>query len=219
MRIRRRQTGSSGRTPGRTGLEVLWILGPAVALLLLLVLGPVAWQPGKKKKNKGLRTVQVREAQVREEPSFLSPVAFRAAYTTRVRVVDARDDWRRIEVPDRDLAGWLLASALIEKQIVLQAPNRKIAKKLAGKKEQSLAGRSFQDEVEKKLKEKHKKDLAAGYARLDGMVTAVNAVAPVPGEIALFRVQGELTPLRDGDGNPVTVGARRPSPADERVGR
>jgi len=217
MTIRRRKTGSPGRTPGRTGLEVLWILGPVVALVLLLVLGPAAWQTGKK-KNKNLWTVQVREAQVREEPSFLSPVVFRAGYTSRVRVVASRDDWRRIEVPDRDLAGWLLASALIEKQIVLQAPNKKTAKKLAQKKEQSLAGRSFQDEVEKKLKDRHKKDLAAGYDRLDGMVAAVDSVAPAPGEIALFRAQGGLTPVRDADGNPVTVADLRSHPAEE-VGR
>lgn len=217
MKFRRPKTGQPGRTPGRTGLEVLWILGPVVALVLLLVLGPAAWQTGKK-KNKNLWTVQVREAQVREEPSFLSPVSFRVAYTSRVRVVGTQNDWRRIEVPDRDLAGWLLASTLIEKQIVLQAPNKKTAKKLAQKKEQSLAGRSFQDEVEKKLKDKKKKDLAAGYDRLDRMVAAVDSVAPAPGEIALFRAQGELTPVRDADGNPVTVADRRPHPAEE-VGR
>lgn len=216
MKSRRRKTGSPGRTPGRTGLEVLWLLGPVVALVLLLVLGPVAWQTGKK-KNKDLWTVQVREAQVREEPSFLSPVAFRVAYTSRVRVVSTQDDWRRIEVPERELAGWLLASALVEKQIVLQAPNKKTAKKLAQKKEQSLAGRSFQDAVEKKLKDKGK-NVAAGYARLDGMVAAVDSVAPAPGEIALFRARGELTPVRDADGNPVTVGDLGSYPAKE-VGR
>lgn len=219
MTIRRRKTGSPGGTPGRTGLEVLWILAPVVALVLLLVAGPVAWQAGKKnEKKKGLWTVQVREAQVRQEPSFLSPVAFRVAYTSRVRIVGTQDDWRRIEVPKRDLSGWLLASSLIEKQIVLQAPNKKTAKRLAQKKEQSLAGRSFQDEVEKKLKDKGKKDLTTGYTRLDAMVAAVDAVAPVPSEIGLFRAQGQLVPLRDPAGNPVTVGGR-PGHRAEEVGR
>jgi SH3-like domain-containing protein len=217
MKICRRTTGQPGCTPGRTGLEVLWILAPALVLIVLLVASPLAWRAGKKtKKAKGLWTVQVREAQVREEPSYLSPVVFRAGYTSRVRVVDDRDEWRRIEVPDRqDLTGWLLASALIEKQIVLQAPNKKTAKKLAQKKEQSLAGRSFQDEVEKKLRGKEKKEVAAGYARLDGMVAAVDAVAPVPGQIALFRAQGGLTPLNDPDGNPVTVSVRARDRAEE----
>lgn len=203
--------------------ELLWILAPAVALLLLLA-GPTGRpsdQPVKKdkKNDKDLWTVQVREAQVREAPSFLSPVVFRAAYTSRVRVVGSQSDWRRVEVPDRDLSGWLLASALIEKQIVLQAPNKKIAKKLAQKKEQSLAGRSFRTEVEKKLREKQKKDVAAGYVRLDRLVATTDAIAPVPGELARFRAAGGLAPLRGPDGQPVTVGRQRPVDPQERPSR
>lgn len=215
MKIRRRMAALRGFA---RSAEVLWILVPAVALLLLLA-GPTGWlsdEPAKKNKRvKDLWTVQVREAQVREAPSFLSPVVFRAAYTSRVQVVDSQAEWRRIEVPDRDLSGWLLASTLIEKQLVLQAPNKKIAKKLAQKKEQSLAGRSFRTEVEKKLREKQKKKVAEGYVRLDQVVAGTDAVTPVPGEIALFRAEGGLAPLRGPDGQPVQVGRREPADASQ----
>lgn len=200
--------------------ELLWILVPAVALLLLLA-APTGWlsdEPVKKnkKKDKKLWTIQVREAQVREAPSFLSPVVFRAAYTSRVQVVGSQAEWRRVEVPDRDLSGWLLASALMKKQIVLQAPNKKAANKLAQKKEQSLAGRSFQPEVEKKLREKQKKKVAEGYVRLDQVVAATDASAPAPGELALFRAEGGLRPLQGPDGQPVVVGQGGPVEPSER---
>lgn len=171
---------------------VVW--APALALAVLLIAGPDG-HPAKKKKDKDLWTVQVREAQVRAQPSVLSPVVFRAAYTSRVRVVDTAGDWRQVEVPDRALSGWLLASALIEKQIVLQAPDKKTAKRLAEKKEESLAGRSFQPSVERKLKGKEKKDLETGWVRLDQAVAAVDASAPTPAELETFRTEGGLTPL------------------------
>jgi|GEM_PF-6468802 len=221
MKVRRWKAARSGRVETARGravgcrasrsrvLEALWFLVPALALAVLLF-APAEEQPGKKDKikKKDLWTIQVREAQVREAPSFLAPVVFRAAYTSRVHVTESSGPWRRIAVPDRDVAGWLLESALTEKQIVLEAPNKKMAKKLAQKKEQSLAGRSFQDEVEQKLRKKSKKDLAQGYARLDRVVAATQSLGLTPGHLALFRAEGELTPMTGPGGQAVQVSSR-----------
>lgn len=202
-----------GHSPGSARLpDLLWLLVPALALAVVLF-APGDPQAGKKDKikKKDLYTVQVREAEVREAPSFLSPVVFRAGYTSRVQVTETAGPWRHIRVPDRDLAGWLLESALTEKQIVLEASNKKMAKKLANKKEQSLAGRSFQDEVEKKLKKKKRKQLAAGFTRLDQVVAATDGLALGSGHLALFRAEGELTPMLGPSGQPVQVGQAEPT--------
>lgn len=166
-----------------------WGAAPLLALTLVLVY--VAGAEAEKKAREV--TVQVLETAVRQAPSFVAPVVARLGYTVRLQVVEETGEWVRVEVPGHDAAGWVHASALTEKQIVLRAPDKKTAKRLAAKKETSLAGRSFQDEVEKRYRSKNPK-LEEGYAALARLL----ATAPIPNpeELAQFRRDGDLAPLQ-----------------------
>jgi hypothetical protein len=169
--------------------------GLALVLILLAVLA-VLHGPALAKKAREL-TVQVREAAVREAPSFLSPVLARLGYTVRARVVKEEGEWVKVEVPGEKASGWMHSSALVEQRIYLQAPDKKTAKKLtASKKETALAGRSFEGRVERHYRDKNR-NLETGYIALERALAALEPTAPE--EVESFRLEGGLAPLQGGE--------------------
>lgn len=99
-----------------------------------------------------LMSVQVKEAQVRSAPSFLGKIVTTVAYTKQVEMLKEKGDWMQVALPESDTEGWMHSSALTKKKILLN-PNAKDIKQAASSDEVALAGKGFNEEVEKKFKE------------------------------------------------------------------
>ncbi|HWB18848.1 MAG TPA: hypothetical protein VG711_00990, partial [Phycisphaerales bacterium] len=90
--------------------------------------------------------------------------------------------------PDQTYVGYLNKSVLTTKKVVLKADQN--AQTAASSEDVALAGKGFNDEVEKSYQAKHP-DLASAYATLNSIET--NATyTPSPEEINAFRSQGGL---------------------------
>jgi len=164
---------------------------PALLLAALLAAGvSVGWVTAD--DGPPVMSVQVREGQLREAPSFLAPVVARLPYAAAVELLAVDGGWRQVRPVDGEASGWLHGSALTARRLVLVADSRKLRKKVADQQELALAGRSFQDEVEAKYRKK-KKELAPGFQRLDQLLAT--SEEPTPEELADFREEGGLEPL------------------------
>lgn len=97
-------------------------------------------------------SVQVRLAPLRATPSYLAAVQSELAYGDRVNVLETQRGWSRVEHPDGRRQGWLHASALTSKRIVLQAGDD--AAVTASSQEVALAGKGFNQQVENELRER-----------------------------------------------------------------
>ncbi len=127
-------------------------------LLLLLSITTFAEEPN-------LMSVQVKEAQLRSAPSFLGKVVVTVAYTTSVEVLEEKGDWMRVVPKESSVEGWMHASALTKKKILLK-PGAEDIKRAATSDEVSLAGKGFNADVEEEFKEKNP---GANYAAVDSM--------------------------------------------------
>jgi hypothetical protein len=155
---------------------------PAAALLLAAGLALAALPQ---------RSVQVRTTQLRETPLFLGRIVGAASYGDRVEVIETRGDWVQV----RDAAGrtgWLHASALTEKKIVLAA-GQADAETAASGQEIALAGKGFSEEVEGAYRGAHP-DL--DYTWVDRM--AGWTISPTAA--AAFVRDGGLVPAGEGGG-------------------
>lgn len=133
--------------------------------------------------------VQVNDAAVRGEPSFLSQVAATLKYGDKVGVVEEIEDWHKVQPEASAVTGWMHVSALTEKTILLQAGETDANVK-ASKQELAAGGRGFNQEVEDKFREENK-DLDAAYRQLDALLAAPNGHV-TQAEIARFMREGEL---------------------------
>lgn len=175
------------------------LLAPAVLAMVLgaMSLSLAADKAGKKTKGGGgkLYTVQVRQHPLLESPFLLAPAVAPVVYGQRVRVLDRRGrDWWLVAPLEDGTRGWIPAAALTSVELVLKASGKQQLKALkkAQKKEMALAGRSFQDEVERRYREKHP-DLERGFAFLDQHVEVEPIYQPTAQEIARFRSAGGLS--------------------------
>ncbi len=99
-------------------------------------------------------SVQVKEAPLRETPSFLGKIIGTCAYGDQVEAQQNKDAWVRV-ASGNGTVGWMHNSALSSKRIVL-ASNRQQAQVAASGDELALAGKGFNSEVEAQFKAKHK---------------------------------------------------------------
>ncbi len=118
---------------------------------ILLALGLMA---GTAQADDTTLSVHVRETVLRERPSFLGKVVGQLRYGDRVQVVARQGPWRRIQGPDIDGAGWVHASALNRKRVVLRAGADDV-KSAASGEELALAGKGFNSNVESKYKSRN----------------------------------------------------------------
>ena len=95
-------------------------------------------------------SVQVREAVVQEEPTFLSPVVGKLAYGERVSKDKSKEAWIRIE-HDSGVEGWVHSSALTAKLVVLEAGEGDVELE-ASEDELALAGKGFSAQVEEEYR-------------------------------------------------------------------
>lgn len=111
-------------------------------------------------------SVQVREAELRSSPSYLSGVIATLSYGDRVDVQEKRAGWYRVSSGPH--SGWLHESAVTEKRIVMEAGEEDVAAG-ASDTEVALAGRGFNEEVESRYASEQGLDyseideLEAGY--------------------------------------------------------
>lgn len=99
-------------------------------------------------------SVQVQNAQLRADASFLGKLTASVPYGTRVTILQARGDWRQVQEP-AGKTGWLHQSALTKKTISMQAGGQDVATAASGD-ELALAGKGFNSEIEADFKNKNK---------------------------------------------------------------
>lgn len=98
-------------------------------------------------------TVQVKEAQMRSEPNFVSKIVANVSYKSPVEIIEEQGPWRLVKFKEQQ--GWIHITALTKAGLNLTA-----GKNVGGaisSKEVSLAGKGFNAAVEKEFKLKHRK--------------------------------------------------------------
>jgi len=90
-------------------------------------------------------SVQVREGQLRERPSYLGTVVASVAYGERVSIQRRQGPWQYVASGEK--LGWIHESALTRQRIVFEAGEVDVAG-AATQEEMALAGKGFSAEVE-----------------------------------------------------------------------
>jgi hypothetical protein len=133
-------------------------------------------------------SVTVKQTQVRDKPSYLGKVLGLLTYGDRVTILEAPagtpKGWLKIQGPDGKLQGWVNASALTEKQIVMKA-GTDTASQSASSGDVALAGKGFNSDVEAQ----YKKDQNLDYTWVDRM----EAYKVTPQQVSSFLTQGGLS--------------------------
>lgn len=111
--------------------------------VLFLLLAGVAWAANE------MVSVQIREGKLREKPSFLGKVGDAVAYGDRLNVLETQEGW--VKVKGEAGSGWIHTSALTSKRVVLTSGSADLNTG-ASTDELALAGKGFNDEVEKDFK-------------------------------------------------------------------
>ena len=152
-----------------------------IAALLVFTVLPVLAQQ--------IMSVQVQGAQLRQSPSFLGKTTATLDYGARVMVLGEQGDFMRVVDQATSASGWLHASALTEKQIMLSGSGSTAASS-ATSDEIALAGKGFNKQVE----ESYRSQTGLDYSQVDYMETLVVSEP----EKAAFLAEGQVTP---GGGN------------------
>ncbi len=97
-------------------------------------------------------SVQIREGQLRERPSYLGAVVASVEYGERVNIQQQQGPWRYVASGDK--AGWIHESALTRQRIKLEAGEVDVAG-AATQEEMALAGKGFSAEVEQEYRSQH----------------------------------------------------------------
>jgi hypothetical protein len=133
-----------------------------------------------------MMSVQVKSGEVRSAPSFLGAIAAKVSYGDRLFVREEKDGWFRVSVPGRNTEGWIHASALTSKIVVLRAGASDV-KQAATSDELALAGKGFNKQVEKEFRSKN--------PRLDfTVIDKMETISIGQSEIQNFLKAGELSP-------------------------
>jgi uncharacterized protein YgiM (DUF1202 family) len=128
-------------------------------------------------------SVQVRTGQLRATPSYLGNVAATVSYGDRLTVVERQGAW--VHVKDtRGHTGWIHESALTAKRVVLRSGDADVAASASGD-EVALAGKGFNEQVEREFKTQN---ASVDYTWVDRM----EAMVVTPEQIAAFLTEGEV---------------------------
>ncbi len=131
--------------------------------------------------------VQVQETKIRATPSALGKIVGTLVYGDQVTVLaqpaGSPTSWRKISVPGKGLQGWVSLSALTDKPIKLKAGSE-AAQTGASSGEVALAGKGFNEEVEKQYKADGKLD----YTQVDRM----EGYNPTDDQVSAFLQKGGL---------------------------
>lgn len=152
-------------------------------LAALLVLAGLVWAAGE------MMSVQVRTGQLRSRPSFLGSRIAEVDYGTRVTVLARRGSWVEVQDPD-GRQGWLHESALSEKSLTMSSGDVEAASGASGD-EIALAGKGFNEQVEKEYRKQNTK---LDYTWVDRMETVVVTAE----EAQKFLSEGGIEPAEGG---------------------
>ena len=136
-------------------------------------------------------SIQVREGELRAQPSFLGAIVARTEYGDRVKVLATQGAWKKVEDMKTHGAGWIHSSALSPKRIVLAAGERD-AEAAASSGELALAGKGFNSDVEEKFQSRNKN---VDYRWVDNMETFEVSY----GEVRDFLKRGDVGPRQGGE--------------------
>ena len=155
-----------------------------VFLLVLLVASTTAGDATK------MMSVQVKRGEVRATPYFLGKIVATLSYGDRVEVLGSKESWFHVSPQGKGVTGWMHASALSEKRIVLKAGG-KDAQVAASSGELALAGKGFNADVEAAFK--------AGNRDIDfTWIDRMQNMNVPPGRILAFVQEGKLIPAEGG---------------------
>jgi hypothetical protein len=154
-------------------------LGSALFFLLIALAALAAQQ----------LSVQVRETALRQRPSYLGPAAADLAYGTRLDVLETRGPWHHVRTPD-GRTGWVHDSALSERTIDLGS-GASDAEVAADSDELALAGKGFNEQVERAYREGNQQ---VDYTWVDRMSLWHVSSA----ESRRFLERGQITPSEGG---------------------
>lgn len=160
----------------------VWRTGAFVACALALAAGVVVAAPK-------LMSVQVREGQARETPSFLGRVVATLGYGAQVQPKEEKAGWARVGLPG-GAEGWMHMSALTPKKIVFRS-GAADAQKAASADEIALAGKGFNAQVEQQYRARHRE---ADFTWIDRM----EKFGVPPEQLVAFLRQGEVNPRGGG---------------------
>ncbi len=133
-----------------------------------------------------MMSVQVKSGELRLTPSFLGKIVARLYYGDRVYVIEEKGSWQRVGLSAGAAEGWIHASALTPKKIVLQAGDKDV-QTAASSDELALAGKGFNQQVESEFKAKNPN---LDFAWIDKMETYVVSEK----EMKQFLKNGGLSP-------------------------
>jgi hypothetical protein len=153
----------------------------SLSVLMIGLTALIAFAAGQ-----ALRSVQVKEGQVRSAPSFLSSIIARLAYGDQVQLLAEQNGWAKVSIAGKVPEGWMHSSALSEKKIVVKAGAQNVDQ-TASSDEVALAGKGFNADVEKEFKSKRKD---VNYAYIDQM----EKLLVTPAQMQEFVKVGALVP-------------------------
>ncbi len=105
-------------------------------------------------------SVQVKKSTLRDRPSFLGKMIGHVTYGQELEITERKNSWLKVKTEKTD--GWLHPSALTNKKIYLQAGAKDVSR-TADTGEMALAGKGFNEEVEKEFR----KDTELNYEAVD----------------------------------------------------
>jgi hypothetical protein len=155
------------------------------ALLILFLLICLNGFPGFAAEQ-NIMSIQVKKGEVRSKPSFLGAVIARLSYGDRIYVREKKESWVKVSLPGNSRQGWVHASILTSKKIVLKSGASDV-RTSATSDEVALAGKGFSKQVENKFKEQNPK---IDYTWIDRMETFVVSQK----QVNQFLKEGGLSP-------------------------
>jgi len=99
-------------------------------------------------------SVQVKQGEIRETPSPLAKVLKTVDYGLRLKVLETKGSWTRVETEDGSLAGWIHSASLTKKKLSIKA-GEKDADVAASAGEMAHATKGFNSDVETDFKKKN----------------------------------------------------------------
>lgn len=132
-----------------------------------------------------LMSIQVKKGHLRSSPSFLGKIVSALDYGDRVAVLEKKDPWNKVRSSEQNITGWIHASALTTKKIILK-PGAADVEQAATSDEVALAGKGFNQQVEGEFKAKN--------PHLDyTLINAMEQVVVSQAQIELFLREGALS--------------------------
>lgn len=135
-------------------------------------------------------SVQIREAQIRSAPGFLSKVLATVPYTEQVSILEEKADWLRVQTETGGVEGWMHSNSLTAKKLTLSGGGAD-AQLAVSSEEQALAGKGFNSDVEKQFKERNKSANFNGVDKMEKLTIPAEAITQ-------FLTDGSVKPAEGG---------------------